>query len=145
MKPNPLANIQPLNAHVAIHQKKDVAMADVATQFIGVSAAPVGTPSSTRNYTAAWGDRANTGCYTHSDIIMVSGSGPWRGVTMEGINKTFQTHYRTNLDMAAQVQAIFVIGEATGTDKLVAEYLQLRWGYSARPDKQRGFIWLIPF
>ena len=76
---NPLAKLTPINSAVATRMTKDIAMAEVATQFIGISAAPPDTPSSTRNYQKAWGDRANTGEYSASDTIMVSGSGFWRG------------------------------------------------------------------
>ncbi|MDZ8260986.1 MAG: hypothetical protein RMY63_21690 [Nostoc sp. ChiQUE01b] len=54
----------------------DIAIAQIATQFIGKSAAPPETSSSTRNYEQAWGERANTGNYSKDDIIMVSGSQP---------------------------------------------------------------------
>ncbi|MCC5668356.1 hypothetical protein LC653_31985 [Nostoc sp. CHAB 5784] len=77
---NPLSQLEPISAAVAEHMKKDIAMAQIATQFIGKSAAPSNTPSSTRNYEQAWGERANTGNYSKDDIVMVSGSGPWRGV-----------------------------------------------------------------
>lgn len=43
---NPLSQLEPINAAVAEHMKKDIAMAQLATQFIGKSAAPPGTPSS---------------------------------------------------------------------------------------------------
>jgi hypothetical protein len=79
---NPLANLKPLNNSVATHMEKDIAMAEVATQFIGKSSAPTNVPSSTRNYQKAWAEigLANTGRYTSNDVIMVSGSG--RGVAL---------------------------------------------------------------
>ncbi|MBW4633008.1 MAG: hypothetical protein KME30_14255 [Iphinoe sp. HA4291-MV1] len=52
---NPLANLEPINPAVE-HMKKDIAMAEVATQFIGKSAASPKTPSSTRNYEQAWSE-----------------------------------------------------------------------------------------
>ncbi len=122
--PNPLANLKPLNPAVAEHMKKDVAMAEVATQFIGKTAAPSETPSSTRNYAEAWGERANTGTYTKEDIIMVSGSGPWRGVTESQIQQTFKQHYIPLLDKAIEAQSTFVVGGAKGTDQLVQAYLK---------------------
>ncbi|MBK1990172.1 hypothetical protein A0J48_022035 [Sphaerospermopsis aphanizomenoides BCCUSP55] len=125
---NPLANLQPLNAAVAPHMHKDVAMAEVATQFIGISAAPPETPSSTRNYQQAWGERANTGVYSDNDTIMVSGSGPWRGVTQQQILETFNKHYVPLIDRAIASNSSFVVGNAAGTDQLVKQYLE-RQGY----------------
>ncbi|MCL1474673.1 hypothetical protein [Argonema antarcticum] len=133
---NPLANLAPLNEKVAVHFQKDVAMAEMATQFIGFSAASPGRPSSTRNYQQAWGERANTGVYSKNDIIMVSGSGPWRGVTDEKIEQTFQQHYVPLLEKGVAAGASFVVGDAPGTDKLVAAFLAEK-GY--RLEQQDGF------
>ncbi|MGG6270526.1 A1S_2505 family phage non-structural protein [Leptolyngbya sp. AN03gr2] len=121
---NPLADLPALNPATARHMQKDVAMAEIATQFIGTSAAPVHTPSSTRNYEMAWGDRANTGRYDAADIVMVSGSGPWRSVSQTSIQQVFQTHYQPLLDQAIAAQAQFVVGNAAGTDQLVQQYLR---------------------
>lgn len=121
---NPLAYLQPLNAAVAPHMQKDVAMAEVATQFIGISSAPPETPSSTRNYQQAWGERANTGVYSANDTVMVSGSGPWRGVTQQQILETFTNHYVPLIDKAIASNSSFVVGNAAGTDQLVQQYLQ---------------------
>ncbi|MTJ10786.1 hypothetical protein FJR04_24470, partial [Anabaena sp. UHCC 0204] len=125
---NPLANLQPLNTAVATHMQKDVAMADVATQFIGMSSAPPETPSSTRNYQQAWGERANTGVYSANDTIMVSGSGLWRGVTQQQILETFNKHYVPLIDQAIASKSSFVVGNAAGTDQLVKQYLETQ-GY----------------
>ncbi|AFZ61141.1 hypothetical protein H6G54_28860 [Anabaena cylindrica FACHB-243] len=125
---NPLANLQPLNAAVAPHMQKDVAMAEIATQFIGMSSAPPETPSSTRNYQQAWGERANTGVYSANDTIMVSGSGPWRGVTQKQILDTFNNHYVPLIDRAIASKSSFVVGNAAGTDQLVKQYLEVQ-GY----------------
>ena len=125
---NPLTNLQPLNAAVATHMQKDVAMAEVATQFIGMSSAPPETPSSTRNYQQAWGERANTGVYSANDTIMVSGSGPWRGVTQKQILETFNKHYVPLIDQAIASKSSFVVGNAAGTDQLVKQYLETQ-GY----------------
>ena len=143
---NPLADLQPLNPAVAHHMKKDVAMAEVATQFIGKSAADPNTPSSTRNYTEAWGEplrgssasRANTGTYSKDDIVMVSGSGPWRGVTNERISQVFEEHYKPLLDKAVEAGAQVVVGDAAGTDKLVQQYLQSK-GYNLEQNSS-GFM-----
>ncbi len=125
---NPLTNLQPLNAAVATHMQKDVAMAEVATQFIGMSSAPPETPSSTRNYQQAWGERANTGVYSANDTIMVSGSGPWRSVTQKQILETFNKHYVPLIDQAIASKSSFVVGNAAGTDQLVKQYLETQ-GY----------------
>jgi ribonuclease HI len=117
-------------------------MAEVATQFIGYSSAPPHTPSSTRNYQQAWGDRANTGNYSPSDVIMVSGSGPWRGVTNQQIQTTFDTHYQPLLDRAIASKAQFVVGNAQGMDQLVQNYLKER-GYQLS-DTGKGYSHLVP-
>ena len=121
---NPLAELKGINDAVAHHMKKDVAMAQEATQFIGFSAAPPDTLSSTRNYSLAWGEHANTGIYSANDTIMVSGSGPWRGVTQQQILETFKNHYVPLLDKAIAAGSSFVVGNAAGTDQLVQQYLQ---------------------
>lgn len=131
---NLLADLQPLNQAVAQHMQKDIAMANVATQFIGFSSAPPETPSSTRNYGAAWGVRANTGVYSSIDTVMVSGSGPWRGVTQQQIESTFEKHYVPLLDQAVAAKSSFVVGSAAGTDLLVQKYLSEK-GYKLEPDK----------
>ena len=132
---NPLSQLEPINAAVAEHMKKDIAMAQIATQFIGKSAAPLGTPSSTRNYEQAWGERANTGNYSKEDIIMVSGSGPWRGVTSEEIAQTFENHYKPLLNKAIAAKSSFIVGNAQGTDQLVHNYLQEK-GYRVEQTSQ---------
>lgn len=128
LKSNPLAQLKPLNEAVAQHMKKDLAMAEVATKFIGKSAAPANTFSSTRNYEQAWGDLANSGHYLATDIVMVSGSGSWRGVTESQIAQTFQEHYVPEMNKAIAAGSNFVVGNADGTDRLVQNYLQER-GY----------------
>jgi hypothetical protein len=132
---NPLSQLEPINAAVAEHMKKDIAMAQIATQFIGKSAAPPETPSSTRNYEQAWGERANTGNYSKDDIIMVSGSGPWRGVTSEQIAQIFENHYKPLLNKAIEAKSSFIVGNAQGSDQLVQNYLQEK-GYKVEQTSQ---------
>ena len=93
-----------------------------------MSSAPPETPSSTRNYQQAWGERANTGVYSANDTIMVSGSGPWRGVTQQQILETFNKHYVPLIDQAIASKSSFVVGNAAGTDQLVKQYLETQ-GY----------------
>lgn len=137
---NPLANLQPLNERVTPHFQKDVAMAEVATQFIGTPAT-LDAPSSTRNYQEAWRERANTGVYTAEDTVMVSGSGLWRGVSQSQIEQTFQQHYVPLLDKAVEAKAAFVVGDARGCDQLVQQFLQ-ECGYKF--EHQDGFIKCTP-
>ncbi|MHC5754919.1 MAG: hypothetical protein ACYTXF_30625 [Nostoc sp.] len=132
---NPLSQLEPINAAVAEHMKKDIAMAQIATQFIGKSAASPETPSSTRNYEQAWGERANTGNYSKDDIIMVSGSGPWRGVTSEQIAQTFENYYKPLLNKAIEAKSSFIVGNAQGSDQLVQNYLQEK-GYKVEQTSQ---------
>ncbi|MEM7552522.1 MAG: reverse transcriptase-like protein [Cyanobacteria bacterium P01_A01_bin.84] len=121
---NPIANIEPVTEATAKHMVKDKAMAEFATQYIGISAASPDTPSSTRNYAEAWGDKANTGSYTNKDVIMISGSGPWRGVTQSQIEENFNKEYIPLLDKAIEAKSNIVVGNAKGTDELVKNYLQ---------------------
>lgn len=138
---NPLADLTPINSAVTAHMTKDIAMAEVATQFIGISAAPPDTPSSTRNYQTAWGDRANTGEYSTNDTVMVSGSGPWRGVSEEKIKKVFAQQYIPLLKQAVAAGASFVVGDAQGTDRLVQQFLAEN-GYQF--ERKDGFVQCIP-
>ncbi|MGD2184429.1 hypothetical protein [Lusitaniella coriacea] len=139
---NPIAHLPPLNPRVAQHTRKDIAMAALATQFVGRSAAPQNVLSSTRNYERAWGSRANTDHYTEGDIVMVSGSGPWRGVTEQMIERTFGQHYLPLLGRAIAARATILVGNAQGTDRLVQQYLA-SVGYAIAPHPQ-GFIQCQP-
>lgn len=130
MKPNPLASIKPINEKVAYHMVKDLAMANIATQFIGKSCADNSKPSSTREYEKAWGQFANTGVYSNSDVIMISGSGLWRGVSQSMVDEMFESHYIPLIDNAINSNVRgFVCGWANGIDSKVKEYL-LSKGYS---------------
>ncbi|WP_245916129.1 hypothetical protein, partial [Merismopedia glauca] len=139
---NPLSYLSPPKASVAQHMVKDVAMASIATQFIGKSAAKDMTRSSTRNYELAWGDRANTGEYSADDIVMISGSGNWRGVTPKAIEQTFQEHYIPLIDKALAQRSRFVVGSSQGTDMLVQKYLQSQ-GYELNANNE-GYVQLSP-
>lgn len=135
-KSNPLANIQPKNAAVASHMVKDLAMADVATQFIGMPVNFDGK-SSTEKYLQAWGDRANTGSYTANDVVMISGNGPWR-TTPERLAEVFDNQYRPLINKAIAAKAKIVVGSAKGTDLLVQRYLESQ-GYKLA-DSGRNYV-----
>lgn len=133
---NPLGNIQPKNKQVAHHMKKDLAMADLATQFIGIPVDPT-QESSTEKYRLAWGELANTGLYNQRDIVMVSGNGPWRA-DLNKLRANFETHYVPLLNMAIAGKAQILVGSAQGTDMMVQEYLQEK-GYQLT-DSGRGYV-----
>jgi hypothetical protein len=139
VSPNPLDEIGPLKSNVANHFQKDRAMAEEATQFIGCSAAQQGIPSSTRKYREAWAKEglANTFQYGPEDTIMVSGSGPWRGVTPQQIQQVFDSEYSKLLEAAVNAGASFVVGNAKGTDQLVIDYLKSK-GYKLESQKVEG-------
>lgn len=139
MQPNPLADLAPLNPRVAQRMKKDIEMANHATQFLGKSTT-THIPSSTANYMQAWGDRANTGNYTPDDVVMVSGNGPWRGVTDQMIQQTFDSHYLPNLEKGVQARSKFVAGRAKGTDSLVGQYLRSQ-GYQVEPRSEYDYYY----
>ena len=148
---NPVSRVQPINERVAKHQLKDIAMAEVATQFIGRSATPEAVPSSTRAYMQEWAKigRANTGSYANSDVVMVSGSGPWRRAgdprsddqIRSDIRQTFANQVVPLLDKAIAANAQIVVGDANGTDKLVQQHLREQ-GY--RLSAENGFYRLTP-
>lgn len=110
------------------HAAKDLAMFDVATQFIGKRSGNA-TVSSTAKYMAIWGALANTGNYTSTDVVMVSGSGPWRGVTAQQIQATFDSFYVPLLEKVKAAGAAVVVGGAQGTDILVRAWL-IRNGFT---------------
>ncbi|WP_049858581.1 hypothetical protein [Gloeothece citriformis] len=135
-KPNDVNLLVPPSSKASVeeHRVKDRAMAQVATQFIGKSAqSKEMILSSTAKYQQCWDAfrLANTGNYTSSDVIMISGSGPWRGVTDEQIQTIFEQHYKPLLGKAIAANSQFVVGNAAGTDKLVQDYLTEK-GYELR-------------
>nr|MDJ0572937.1 hypothetical protein [Pleurocapsa sp. MO_192.B19] len=133
---NPLKLVKPANEKVAYHMKKDLAMADVASQYIGLAAFS-DQESSTEKYRQAWGERANTGNYSQDDIVMVSGNGPWRASQLD-LKATFETKYIPLLDKAIASGAKIVVGSAKGTDMLVQNYLKQQ-GYQLK-DSGSGYI-----
>jgi ribonuclease HI len=129
---NPLVEIGVKPTDMSGNAAKDIQMADEATQFIGFQSGNA-TISSTSTYRLAWGNNANTGQYKASDVIMVSGSGLWRGVTQEQIKETLSTRYKPLLDKAIEAGAYFVVGNQYSkgnlSDQLISEYLKKR-GYT---------------
>ena len=148
---NPLsqAGVKPTDMYG--NAAKDIQMASESTQFIGFQSGSA-TVSSTNKYRLAWGDRANTGNYTSSDVVMVSGSGTFRGVTEAQILKTLKEKYKPLLEQAIEAGASFRVGNqyAKGnlSDKLVADYLSAkgyieekmngysRWSKTTQPTQQ---------
>ena len=59
---------------------------------------------------------------------MVSGSGPWRGVTQEEILETFDKHYVLLIDRVIASKSSFIVGNTAGIDQLVKQYLETQ-GY----------------
>jgi len=124
---NPLidAGVKPtdMNGNAA----KDVVMASESTQFIGFKSGSAAI-SSTDKYRLAWGDKANTGKYTSSDVVMVSASGVFRGVTREEVIKTFESKYVPILNKAMEVGVSFRVGNQYDKgnlgDFLVADHLR---------------------
>ncbi|MFN5967257.1 MAG: hypothetical protein ACK46E_19440, partial [Pseudanabaena sp.] len=112
-------------------------MAEIATQFIGKAATPETVYSSTRLYEQAWEELANTGKYQTEDVIMVSGSGPWRREGDErtktqieqDLHQVFTSHYQPLLDQAIAAGSQILVGNAKGTDQLVVAYMQEK-GYT---------------
>lgn len=124
---------------------KDIQMASESTQFIGFQSGTAAI-SSTNKYRQAWGNKANTGVYTSNDVVMVSGSGTFRGVTPDQIRQTLSTKYKPLLDKAIEAKASFRVGNQYSkgnlSDQLIAEYLQKK-GYVE--DRQDGFSrWSLP-
>ena len=130
VKAHPLDGLAPLSASTAKPMIKDIAMAAVATQFIGTSA--VSKPSSTEVYRQAWADWkggcANTGVYTAEDVVMVSGNGSFRATEAQ-IAETFSKSYVPFLMLIVNAKSAVVVGDCSWTDSLVRDYL-LKAGYS---------------
>jgi hypothetical protein len=128
---NPLvaAGVKPTD--MAGNAAKDIQMAAESTQFIGFQSGQA-TVSSTNKYREAWGNKANTGKYSASDVVMVSGSGLFRGVTEAQIKETLTNKYKPLLELAVQAGASFRVGNqyAKGnlSDELIAKYLKAK-GY----------------
>lgn len=144
---NPLvaAGIKPTDMYG--NAAKDIQMASESTQFIGFGTImKEGNVSSTDKYAKAWGPKANTGMYSNTDVIMVSGSGNFGrgGVNKleeaQAIRNTLTNKYKPLLDRAIEAGASFRIGNqyAKGnlSDQLVAEYLQKK-GY--KEEKLDGY------
>ncbi|MFO0089577.1 MAG: hypothetical protein ACK518_01970 [bacterium] len=145
VQPNPLieAGVKPTVMYG--NAAKDIQMATESTQFIGYQSGTAAV-SSTNKYREAWGNKANTGSYTSSDVVMVSGSGTFRGVTEDQIRETLGEKYKPLLDKAIAAGASFRVGNqyAKGnlSDQLVAEYLQKK-GYTE--EKLNGYSrWTKP-
>jgi len=113
------------------HCAKDIAMAEMATQFIGMEVAHSNN-SMTKKYRLAWGARANTTYHRTDDIVMVSGSGNWGRVTIEDCKKVFIEHYVMHLMAACIAKCRFVVGNASGVDEMVRTFL-LSQGYIEHP------------
>ena len=130
-KVNPLiaAGVKPTDMYG--NAAKDIQMAEESTQFIGFQSGSASV-SSTNKYRLAWGDKANTGNYSANDVIMVSGSGTFRGVTGKQIRETLSEKYKPLLNAAIAAGASFRVGNqyAKGnlSDQLIAEYLKAK-GY----------------
>jgi len=132
VKENPLlqAGVKPTDMYG--NAGKDIQMAQESTQFIGYKSGNASI-SSTDKYRQAWGSKANTGNYTASDVVMVSGSGLFRGVTEAQIKETLSSKYKSLLEKAIAAGASFRVGNqyAKGnlSDQLIASYLKLK-GYT---------------
>ncbi|MGK7944571.1 MAG: hypothetical protein AB4058_08885, partial [Microcystaceae cyanobacterium] len=127
------------------HRVKDRAMAQQATKFIGFVQEDYAKVSSTQDYLNNWKKYglANTGKYTSSDVVMVSGHGDWNRnaqgeqISPEILQNLFQEKYAPELEKAISVQATIVVGNARGMDQLIRGYLQEK-GYNFT--NQRGFV-----
>ncbi len=142
---NPLVQAGVKPTDMKGNASKDIQMAKESTQFIGFKSGNAKV-SSTDKYKQAWGDRANTGNYSSKDIIMVSGSGTWRGVTADEIRKTLTEKYKPLLEKAIAVGASFRVGnqytKGNLSDELIAKYLQQK-GY--KEEKLDGYSrWTLP-
>ena len=123
VKAHPLDGLAPLSLSTVKPMIKDIAMAAVATQFIGTSAV---SKSSTELYRQAWADWkggcANTGVYTAEDVVMVSGNGSYRATEAQ-IAQTFTKSYVPYLALVVSAKATVVVGDCSGMDCLVRDYL----------------------
>lgn len=128
---NPLLEAGVKSTDMYGNAAKDIEMANESTQFIGFQSGNASV-SSTEKYRQAWGANANTGNYSSQDIIMISGSGTFRGVTEEQIKETLTNKYKPLIEKAIKAGASFRVGnrydKGNLSDELVAKYLQAK-GY----------------
>jgi hypothetical protein len=129
---NPLVQAGVKPTDMAGNAAKDIQMAAESTQFIGFQSGTA-TVSSTNKYKKAWGDKANTGTYSSKDVIMVSGSGLFRGVAEAQIRETLTNKYKPLLEKAVAAEASFRVGnryeKGNLSDQLIGQYLKSK-GYT---------------
>jgi hypothetical protein len=87
----------------------DVAMGDVATQYIG----------NIDEDKKVWGTKTNTGDYKPTDKIMVNGPRE-----IEEGDKTFENQYKPLLDKAIAAGSEILVGNRAGMDQLTRSYLK---------------------
>ncbi|MDJ0595950.1 MAG: hypothetical protein QNJ72_39205 [Pleurocapsa sp. MO_226.B13] len=143
---NPLKSVKSANEKVAYHMKKDLAMADVASQYIGLATFS-DQESSTEKYRQAWGDypagrlrdRANTGNYSQDDLVMVKHQTTKTTTPMsfisfanEGVEENFnqaKNSLNTEAAVAIKEQMLEVVTEEIERP-LVSDTLRV-WGNGA--------------
>lgn len=107
-----------LSENRAAHVAKDQVKADKSNKFIGRGS----DKSSTEAYRLAWGDRANTGSYTSSDVVMLSVEGARTGridPDFAEIKKAMDAGATLITDIPADRNTRYNVGE-----RQVAKYLE---------------------
>lgn len=112
---------------------KDQRKADVANKFIGR-----GSPrSSTNAYAAAYGDNANCGSYTSTDVVFISAEGNRAGRVdpdFDEIKRACDANARFVTDDLANRMRPYNVGERQVAEFLTAQgYREVRPGFWSRP------------
>jgi hypothetical protein len=110
----------------------DIAMGDIATQYIGMnmdSASMIA--NETRSNETLWGKKANTGIYAPTDKVMVTGSRDNDNsdtidnkITNEQLAVHFKDKYIPLLDIAMRQGSEILVGNRAGIDQFTRDYLR---------------------
>ena len=105
---------------LAARAQTDIVMGYTANKYIGI---PLETKSRTTMYRDAWGVNANSTTYNSTDIVMVSGNRTGKDTSNSLLARHFRTQYVPLLAAAIAGKAKILVGNDTGIDRMVREYL----------------------
>jgi hypothetical protein len=110
----------------------DIAMGDVASQYIGSNPDNAKTiKNDTQSNEKLWGKKANTGVYASDDTVMVTGPKTDdnsdianQRFTQEQLQEHFTKAYEPHLWEAVKAGAEILVGNRTGIDQITRDYLK---------------------
>ena len=113
-----------------INRISDVAMGDVATQYLGSNSA-TGPQANVNVNLTAWGDRANTGTYGPADKVMITGQqveesheDDTKNVSTEQLQSHFNKDYLPEIVKATNAEAVILVGNKSGIDQMTRTTLR---------------------